>query len=404
MFANCYIQSQLFNLWVIVTTTMFCCLAHAQDAPSATLNSPIIIGLDADISASAKSGGIAISQGAQLAIDEINRSGGLLGTTLKLVVKDHRGNPARGINNIEEFAELPNLAAVVGGVHTPVALAELSTIHEKNIIYLGAWAAGTAIVDNTFVPNNVFRVSVRDEEAGQTLIQHAKQQGYHSVALVLERTGWGRSNLRSIGDAAENQGIRIASVNWINWRQTDFTHEFNNIVNSKPDAIIMVTNAPEGAIVAKHMLAKQHHYPIISHWGIAGGQFTKLLGLDNLQGLQVSVLQTFHFNNTSHGSKREYLLKAYRKRYQNKVSGASIPAVVGIAQAYDIVHMLAVAIKQANSINSNDTRAALLNINEYHGAIKHYIKPFTINKQDALLGSDYFMTSFNTDGHLVPIN
>ena len=57
-------------------------------------------------------------QGIVLAIEEINKGGGVLGRPLKLVAKDHRGNPARGIDNMTDFANMHDLVAVVGGIHT----------------------------------------------------------------------------------------------------------------------------------------------------------------------------------------------------------------------------------------------------------------------------------------------
>lgn len=65
---------------------------------------PILIGLDADITA--QRAGEAIRRGIVLAIDEINGAGSVLGRRLELVVRDYRGNPARGIDNIEELATL----------------------------------------------------------------------------------------------------------------------------------------------------------------------------------------------------------------------------------------------------------------------------------------------------------
>jgi len=100
---------------------------------------PIYLGLDADLSAVAKEGGIAIKRGALIAIEEINANGGVLGRPLSLIVKDHRGNPARGIANIKAFSQQEGLVAVLGGVHTPVAMKELPVIHENQMIYLDPW-------------------------------------------------------------------------------------------------------------------------------------------------------------------------------------------------------------------------------------------------------------------------
>ena len=54
--------------------------------------------------------GEAMRRGALLAINEINKSGGVFGRPLELVVRDHRGNPARGVDNIESLASPPILA------------------------------------------------------------------------------------------------------------------------------------------------------------------------------------------------------------------------------------------------------------------------------------------------------
>ena len=69
---------------------------------------PLVIGIDADLSAVAVEGGIAITRGVELAVDEINAAGGILGRQIKVIAKDHRGNPARGVYNIEQFSQTPN--------------------------------------------------------------------------------------------------------------------------------------------------------------------------------------------------------------------------------------------------------------------------------------------------------
>ena len=99
------------------------------------------------------------------------------------------------------------------------------------------WAAGTPIVDNGHSPNNIFRVSVRDAEAASVLINHVKYMGLSNIALVLERTGWGRSNLESLTQAASNNDIDITATHWINWQQKDFSEDIAAIKSAKAEAI-----------------------------------------------------------------------------------------------------------------------------------------------------------------------
>ena len=186
-------------------------------------DNPIVIGLDADMSSGSAEAGESIRRGAVLAISEINTAGGVLGRPLQLVVKDHRGNPARGIDNLEELSQIENLVAVLGGLHTPVMLAELDTIHKHQLVSLVPWAAGTPIIDNGRDPSYVFRVSVRDEFAGGVLIDFVQRAGYTRPGLLLERTGWGRSNEKAIGDALRDRGLTSAGTKWFDWGIDDLT-------------------------------------------------------------------------------------------------------------------------------------------------------------------------------------
>ncbi|MFT5705135.1 MAG: branched-chain amino acid transport system substrate-binding protein [Shewanella sp.] len=365
----------------------------------------LYIGLDADMSASAKEGGIAIKRGAILAINEINAAGGVLNKQLELIVKDHRGNPARGVANMKYFAKQAGLVAVIGGVHTPVVLQELPIIHQHQILYLDPWAAGTPIIDNQFEPNFAFRVSVRDEQAGQIFLSYAAELGITKVGLLLERTGWGRSNKASMEKVASQSSISICDVQWFNWGQKEMDAEVAALIASGAEAIVLVSNAPEGVVAAKAVLSNQDSkgLPIISHWGIAGGAFVNMLGLDNLSKLNIAVLQSYSFDRPYNMVLNERVLSQYKQTFDPSITASSMPGAVGTAHAYDLVHLLAKAITNAQSFDRSKIRDALVAIKEHKGLVKHYKPPFTEQMHDALLADDYFMSRFNYLGQMIPI-
>ena len=186
----------------------------------------------------------------------------------------------------------------MGGVHTPVALQEIPLLHEHKLIYLDPWAAGTPIVDNGHQPNFVFRVSVRDSEAGKVIFNAAKKDGIEKVALLLGKNGWGRSNEKSMTLAAEEYGLEIVSKQWVNWKQTDLKREFDAITESGAQAVMMVLNAPEGAVAIEHILSTDatKDIKVYSHWGVAGGEFVSLVGLKVLSQIKLQILQTYSFS------------------------------------------------------------------------------------------------------------
>ncbi|MEG3766087.1 ABC transporter substrate-binding protein [Alteromonas sp. 14N.309.X.WAT.G.H12] len=380
----------------LLSLSLYSALAAADTQP------PVVVALDADLSAVAAEGGEALRKGIEIALAEINEQGGLLGRNVILAASDHRGNPARGVKHIKQLVETDNLLAIFSGVHTPVVLAQLPLVHQHNKLFISPWAAGTSITNNGHNPNNVFRVSFRDEQVCQVLIATAKKRGINQVALILERTAWGRSNYQSLIAYAQQQGVDIVSIQWINWRQEQFDTEIKAIIESQAQGIILVANPPESVIVSRTLLASQNaNLPILSHNGLAGGNFAQELGIDQLQQLNISVIQTFNFLKQDNPTARR-LAAGYYKLY-GKTEKTAIPAVVGLAHGYDSMHLLGAAVEQAHSFDTDKVRQALEQLSYMEGAVKNYTQPFSERDHEAFTLDDYFMTTFNSAGYLVPV-
>lgn len=371
---------------------------------SASEIKPIIIGLDADMSAGAARGGLAIQRGAELAIDEINSRGGVLGRPLQLQVKDHRGNPARGVDNIEAFAAMQDVVAVLGGVHTPVAMHELKTIHRHKMIYLGPWAAGTPVVKNGFIPNYVFRVSIRDEFAGAFLVSEALKKGYRKIALALEKTGWGRSNEKAMKAALVSEGLEPTALAWFHWGARDMETAVKDLAKANPDVILLVANTPEGLAIVRSMasLPEADRIPIISHWGITGGDFYEQ-AKEVLNDVDLSILQTYSFIKPPFPDRTAKVLNAYLERYPEATDANDIFAPTGTAHAYDIIQILALAIQKAETTDRQSVRDALENLTEYEGLVRNYSPPFSAEKHDALDANDFSLSRYDANGVIVPL-
>lgn len=378
-------------------------LLAAIGTAAAAERTPIVVGLDADMSSGSAQGGEAIRRGALIAIAEINERGGLLGGRhLELLVKDHHGVPARSTDNLQEFAATDNLAAVLGGVHSPAIMENLKLIHERQLLFLAPWSAATPVVDNGFQPNYVFRISVRDQYAGAFLTARALAGGHRRLGLLLEKTGWGRSNEEAVRAALAKKGLTPAAVQWFHWGDTDLMPAILALEEAKTDAIIMVANAVEGSVAIKALAARpaSRRLPVFSHWGVSGGRFRELAG-DALQNVDLQVLQTFSFLDATRPPAAA-VLRRYGEMF-GKVRPEEIPAPVGVAQAYDLIHALALAIGQAGSIERSKLRTAMENLPVYEGLIRAYRPPFTRERHEGLTMADYRLTRYRPDGALAPV-
>lgn len=365
-----------------------------------TLENEIVIGLNADLVSGSALSGLSIKRGMEIAVQEINQAGGVLGRQLKIIARDNSGISARGRDNMEYFSTVDNLVAVMCGIYSPIALAELDIVHREKIIFLDPWAAATKIVDNGYEPNFVFRVSVRDQYAGPFLINKAMDK-YRKIALLLVDDGWGHGNEKGMTAALAKQNIAPVAVEWFNWGEKDMSMQLDAIEQAGAEAIILVAGAVEGATIIKNMAPRAKKLPIISHWGITGGHFWKAVNRE-LEKVSLQFLQSFSFYKTQTLQSKK-LMNTYFQKYEVDNPG-KIFAPVGTAHAYDLVHLLALAVKAAGTTDRSAVRNELERIEEFQGVVRHYRPPFTPTNHDALDSSSFFLAEYDEQGYIKPVS
>lgn len=365
---------------------------------------PVLIGLDAEFGHATSTSDDAIKRGMLIAIDEINRSGGVLGgRPLKLVERDNRSVPARAIVNVRELAAMPDMTAVFCGKFSPVVLELLPTLHEQKMILLDPWAAADKIVDNGYQPNYVFRLSLRDSWAVPVMMRHARTKGALRVGLLMPNTSWGRGTLKAAEDyLAAHPDMKAVATHWFNWGDKSLLEKYVALTRAGAQAIIVATNESEGAVLVKEVasLPMAERVPLISHWGVTGGDLPKMTG-KALGEVDFSVVQTYSFIGARREKARQVIDAAAR------LSGIAdvrrIPSPVGTAHAYDLTHILALAIQRAATTERAAVRRALEEVKNYSGLIKDYRQPFSATRHEALAPEDVFMARYDEDGAIVRV-
>jgi branched-chain amino acid transport system substrate-binding protein len=397
------IASRVSNSFVGIVASAILIAALAVCPSAGAEQKPVRVGLDAEFGLDNSISAQAVELGLRTAIGEINRNGGLLGgRPVELVTRDHRSIPARGIRNIEEFARMTDLVAVFGGRFSPVIIEELPTLKSTKTLFLAPWSSADMIVDNDMAPNYVFRLSLRDSLAMPKLLETARKRGLRKVGLLLTNTSWGRSNLAAAEKfAAANKDIKIVQTAWYNWRDQTLVAKYKTLRSAGAQAIVLVANDDEAAVLVREVAAlpKTEHVPILSHWGVTGGEFVRQAG-PALGKVDFSVIQTFSFFKAD---------KKQLKRFMTSVAAVSsvrriedINGPVGVAHAYDLMHILAKAINLAGSTDRKAVRDALEKVPANLGLIKAYAPPFTPTNHEALGARELLIARYRVDGVLVP--
>jgi branched-chain amino acid transport system substrate-binding protein len=362
---------------------------------------PIRIGVDAEFGVLGSTSAQSIALGASIAADEINAHGGLLGgRMIEIVEKDDRSVPARANQNLRDLAADANVVAVLCGRYSPVAVELVPTANALGIPLLDPWAAADSITQHGSTPDYIFRLSMRDSWAMQAMIGRAVAKGQRRIGLLLPATEWGRSSERAVR-RLEGQGgtIKVVAAEWYNWGDPSLREPYMALRKAGAQAVIFVGNEREGAILARELAAlpAASRLPVMSHWGITGGLFQQSAG-DALRGLDFTVVQTYSFVDAE-GPVAKRVLAALRAR--GLADARRIPSPVGLAHAYDLVHILARAITKAGSADRAKVRDALETVSGYDGLVRNYARPFEPGRHDALTEAQVFMAGFAEDGAIV---
>jgi len=377
------------RLLLLAAGLAFACGAAAQD---------IKIGLVAALTGASAQSGEAITRGLAIAIDELNAKGGIMGRKVTLVRRDDESSPPKGLAAARELISNEKVAALFGGIDSPVSLAIIPVVNKEKMPFIGVWAAATNITKNGANPNYVFRVSAQDDLVDIKLVRYAMQTyGVKKPGLVLINNPWGESNEKGLKVAAEAAKIAIAGIEKIEPNDVDMTAQLTRLRNAGADALILVANAAPGAQMMKARERMGWKVPVVSHWGISGGRFDELVGPT---AGDAHFVQTYSFfGNLNDAGKRVFT--AMQTKYGIKTP-ADVLAPVGTANAYDAMHLVARAIEKARSTDGEAIRKAMYEIDDYAGLIKTYRKPFAPNDHEGLGPDDYIMVKFE-GGKIVPV-
>src|SRR5258707_6515050 len=191
---------------------LFLALALSATLP-ALAQEPIKIGLVTALSGQSARAGEAITRGLQIAIDELNANGGVLGKKLELVRRDDEATPAKGVIAARELLFREKVAVLSEDSDTPVSIAIVPIMNEAKVPFMGPWAAGTPITKNGAEPNYVFRVSAVDEIVDRAILQYAQKTfGAKKPGLILVNNPWGQSNEEGLRAAMQAKGVVPAGI------------------------------------------------------------------------------------------------------------------------------------------------------------------------------------------------
>ncbi len=382
--------------------TIFLLPAAVLANPPAGL--PVMIGLDEAYSQPTNTAPKAIERGVLAAIEEINARGGVLGgRPLKLITTDNQGVAARARDNYAHMAMQADVVAVLGGKFSPFLVETLPEAQRLRVPLISVWGSADPITEGGFQPSFAFRLSLKDSWGAEALLRRAKtSHKAERVCAVLPNTAWGRSNDAVFSAKASAVGTRVVATRWYNWGEQTFTEILQGCRSAGAQALILVANEKEASVLFKQMADQPpaDRLPVVSHWGLTGGAIVELAG-PALEKIDLQVIQTFTFIGNERPAAKRLARWLMKEGGFNRLE--DIPSPVGSAHAYDMTHLIAMAVNKAGSTRGDAVRDALENLPAFDGAVRRYAPAFTPTRHDALSPAQVLFVRIDRTGALAPL-
>lgn len=353
----------------------------------------IKIGYNSDQSGSgAAEHGLSGRYGVEAAVEDINKSGGLLGRKVVLINRDDTGQPPKSIQNMNELIDSEKVVAVIGPTNSGNALAWLHLPQQKKIPVISHVATGTDITKRyeKEAKNYIFRVSMVDREQIALIVAYAvKASKTKKIGLLGDSTGYGQGGMKDSADILKLHGVTPVASEKFGPKDTDMTSQLSKVRDAGADTVIVYSLADANAQVLKSM-EKINYFPIT-----LGSWANVATPLVNIAGNKLAENMIFAASTTETSNERA---KALNTRILAKEK--KLPVFVTAAQGYDAAMLLAAAIRKAGSTDGEKMQAALESLDGVQGVIKTYDKPFSKTDHEALSVADFHFARWK-DGRVV---
>ena len=341
--------SMVFALTACGSTSSSGSSDSASAATETADDEKIVIGVISPNTGALAAYGNGIVTGADLAVEQINAAGGILGRQVELIKTDDQSDPTECLNAFNSLVA-QGVGLIIGSATSGCTSAITDAANEEEVCLLAPTATADSI---TTEDDYVFRACYADSFQGAIAAAYAKQAGYTKVGIVYCAADvYSKGLYDSFADAAEKYGIEIVDAeSTASLDVQDYTNQFAAMVNAGVDFVY----AP-------------FYYDVIGPYVVpqarAAGYTGIIMGADGydttpdyvVEGADLTAFNNVIWTNHYDPSDTSEIVSSFVKAYEDKYD--SVPSAFA-ATGYDCVYMYKAAIEAAGSAESSAVRDAL---------------------------------------------
>lgn len=324
---------------------------------SAAKNTKTIkIGANLELSGPVSAYGTAEYEGAKLAIEEINKNGGVLGKDLELIKLDNKSDKAESASVATKLATKERVVAIVGPATSGTAKSATPSVTRAKVPMVTPSGTDDSVtMANGRVLDYIYRVCFQDSFQGVTLANFAANELGAKKAVIIGDSSSDYAKGLTKSFKKSFKGDIVDEVNFTTGDK-DFKAILTKIKDKKFDVLYMPSYYEEAGLIIKQARELGIEQPILGGDGFGNEKLVDLAQAKNLS----DVYYTAHFSEKSEDEQVTKFVAAFKEKYNKTPDAFS-------ALAYDSVYMIAKAIENAGEASPDKVRDELSSIKGFKG-------------------------------------
>lgn len=320
---------------------------------------PINIGFAAELTGRNAELGVQERNGVLLAVEEINKSGGIAGHVVKLVVKNDCGKPEKAKTADRELIKA-GVRAIIGHATTEQTIAGLEVTDPARVVLLSPTVSTPQLsgLDDYF-----FRVYPSFNESARSFARYVyKHEGRKKIAIIydVDNAAYAKTYGSAFKDSFQSWGGKLTGeLNYSTSAQPDFTPLLAELRAANPEGLLIIASDVDTALIAQRTRLMGWNVQMFTS---AWAQTATLIenGGQAVEGMKLE--QSFAANSQS----PKFL--DFQNRYKYRFGHA--PSF-GAAFGYEAMQVLAAALEKTGG-KADGLRQSLIEVQNYQGLIDKF--------------------------------
>lgn len=297
------------------------------------------------------SGGESLKHSLQIAVENLNNKGGVLGKKIVLISYDTEGRVDKAKVEALKLIEKDKVSAIIGAYLTEETVVVNEVCALKKVINMVPIAASSEITDNVASNYNrykyIFRVSYSIPQWAEMLGKFIESKGLKKYAFVGANIRWNMELAGVLEKWAAKKGIKKVYETFYSPKNISLEPVFHGLKKSNPEVVIIGDPGKGSLEFTKKYYEKKITYPLLSVGGTLGD--TRVVAGLNLPGGLYFQAATYEGNNL----KTDNYFNQFKKTFGYKPVGYSD------ALPYDALIVYASAVEKARSFDTEKVISAL---------------------------------------------